>query len=55
MRQSHYEQMLISDTHSLLETRVNEALKNIDGFHEVFSCKKGDAMFVDPKDRVKIW
>lgn len=49
------EQQLKTDPHSLGWARVNEQVKNQPAFAEAFSCKKGDKMVLDPKDRVKIW
>ena len=46
---------LLSDTHSPMPQRINVVLRNVDTFHEVFGTKPGDGMWLDPKDRVKIW
>ena len=46
---------LASDSHSPLKYRVNGPYRNIDAFHEAFGTKEGDGMWLDPKDRVKIW
>lgn len=43
------------DPHSLGKWRVNAALKNIDAFYEAFGIKEGDAMYMQPVDRVNIW
>mgnify|MGYP002530048900 FL=1 len=43
------------DPHSLGKWRVNAALKNIDAFYEAFGIKEGDAMYMQPADRVNIW
>lgn len=43
------------DPHSLGKWRVNAALKNIDAFSEAFGIKEGDAMYMQPADRVNIW
>ncbi|RZA12590.1 MAG: hypothetical protein EOP10_31175, partial [Proteobacteria bacterium] len=49
------EQKLKTDPHSLGYARVNEQMKNQPAFAEVFACKKGDKMVLDPADIVKIW
>lgn len=49
------EQQLKTDPHSLGWARVNEQVKNQPAFAEAFSCKKGDKMVLEDKDRVKIW
>lgn len=43
------------DPHSLGKWRVNAALKNIDTFYKAFDVKEGDAMYMQPADRVNIW
>lgn len=43
------------DPHSLGELRVNQALKNIDAFHEAFGTKPGDAMYLAPEERIIVW
>ena len=44
-----------TDVHSLGKWRVNGALRNIDGFYEAFGIKEGDAMWMDPEERIIIW
>lgn len=47
--------LLASDPHSPLEYRVNGPYPNIDAFHEAFATQEGDAMWLPPEARVKIW
>ena len=44
-----------TDVHSLGKWRVNAALKNIDDFYTAFDIKEGDAMYLDPEERINIW
>ena len=44
-----------TDVHSLGKWRVNGALRNIEGFYEAFGIKEGDAMWMDPSERIIIW
>ena len=44
-----------TDPHTPAPYRVNGPLPNMDEFYEAFDCKPGDALWRDPKDRVKIW
>ncbi|MGL1956446.1 MAG: peptidase M13 [Colwellia sp.] len=44
-----------TDPHSPGEFRVIGILSNIDKFYETFDVKKGDAMYIAPEKRVKIW
>jgi putative endopeptidase len=51
-----FETMLLkTDAHSLDRARINEQVIHMDGFYEAFSCKNTDKMFIDPKDRIRIW
>ncbi len=47
--------LLKTDPHSLGEERINQQVIHIPGFHEAFSCKPGDKMFLAEKDRIRIW
>ena len=49
------EQTIRTDNHPVSEFRVNGILKNIDTFHEIFETKEGDAMYLAPEKRVKLW
>ena len=44
-----------TDVHSLGKWRVNGALRNIEGFYEAFGINEGDAMWMDPAERIIIW
>jgi endothelin-converting enzyme/putative endopeptidase len=44
-----------TDPHSPGEFRVLGILSNIDEFNEQFNVKEGDAMYIAPEKRVKIW
>ncbi|WP_342115977.1 M13 family metallopeptidase [Pseudoduganella sp. OTU4001] len=44
-----------TDPHSPEEYRTNGTLRNQPGFYEAFDVKKGDKMYLAPKDRVIIW
>lgn len=46
---------LLSDTHSPMPQRINVVLRNVDSFHEAFGTNPGDGMWLEPKERVKIW
>ncbi|MEG0125852.1 MAG: M13-type metalloendopeptidase, partial [Clostridia bacterium] len=41
--------------HPLGRSRVNAAIASLDVFYECFEVNPGDAMYVAPEDRVKIW
>ncbi|MFD1161095.1 M13 family metallopeptidase [Hwangdonia seohaensis] len=44
-----------TNTHSPGMYRAVMPLKNVDAFYEAFDIKEGDAMYLKPEDRVKIW
>ncbi len=44
-----------TDPHSPGMNRAVQPLKNIDAFYQAFDIKEGDAMYLPPEERVKIW
>jgi endothelin-converting enzyme/putative endopeptidase len=48
-------QNLLSDVHSPGEFRANGALRNFDAWYDAFAVKAGDAMYLPPEKRVRIW
>ncbi|OZE12866.1 peptidase M13 [Rhodococcus sp. 05-2255-3B1] len=46
---------LAVDPHSPPEFRCNGVVRNLDSFHEAFDVRPGDALYLDPGKRVKIW
>jgi predicted metalloendopeptidase len=44
-----------TDEHSPAEVRATQPIRNMDGFHETFETKPGDAMYIAPEDRLVIW
>ncbi|MFZ9222318.1 MAG: M13 family metallopeptidase [Candidatus Nanopelagicaceae bacterium] len=46
---------LATDPHSPAEFRCNQIVKNLDQFAEAFDVKPGDRLYLDPKERVRIW
>lgn len=52
---SYREKQLKTDPHSTGRERINQQVIHIDGFYEAYNCKAGDKMFVDSKDRIRIW
>ena len=55
MRDDALRARLLSDPHSPGEYRVNGIVGNVDAFYQAFDVKEGDAMYIKPEDRVKIW
>jgi len=44
-----------TDPHSPEEFRINGVVRNVDAWYEAFDVKEGDALWLDPADRVRIW
>jgi putative endopeptidase len=47
--------ILVSDTHSPEKYRVNGVVRNVDAWYQAFSIKPGDALYLKPEDRIRIW
>jgi putative endopeptidase len=48
-------QATVSDPHSFRKFRVNGVVRNIDGWYDAFGVKPGQALYLKPEDRVRIW
>lgn len=48
-------QRLLSAPHSPMNLRVNGMIRNMDEWYDAFDVKEGDALYLAPEDRVKIW
>ncbi len=46
---------MLSDPHSPAMYRVNGVVRNVDAWYAAFGIKEGDAMYLAPEKRVKIW
>lgn len=46
---------IATDPHSPDEFRCNQIVRNLDAFYQAFDVQQGDAMWLDPTQRVKIW
>ena len=44
-----------TDPHSPGRYRATQPMLNIDAFYEAFDIKEGDAMYLPPEERVRIW
>ena len=55
MRPEAMRERLATDPHSPDEIRCNQTARNIDAFHEAFGTQPGDAMWLAPDQRVRIW
>ena len=55
MRPEALRRLIATDPHSPEEFRVNQVVRNMDAFYTAFEVKPGDALYLEPKDRVRIW
>ena len=54
-REPELRKRLVQDPHSPSQYRCNGILSNMDAFYEAFGVKPGDAMYIAPENRVRIW
>ena len=54
-REKYLRNQIKTDPHSPGRYRATQPLLNIDAFYEAFDIKEGDAMYLKPEDRVRIW
>ena len=54
-REEAIRKQAVSDPHSYRKYRVNGVVRNIDGWYEAFGIKPGDALYVPPEKRARIW
>ena len=54
MREPLLRQLIVTDGHAPAEYRA-DAVRNIDAWYEAFGVKSGQALFLAPADRVRLW
>ena len=54
-KEPYLRQLLQVDSHSPGEYRANGPLAHIPGFYTAFDVKPGDALYLAPEDRIKLW
>jgi endothelin-converting enzyme/putative endopeptidase len=47
-------QIIILDGHAPAEYRV-DTVRNLDAWYDAFQVKPGDALYLAPKDRIRLW
>jgi putative endopeptidase len=48
-------QQIVSDPHAPVQYRVNGVVRNMDAWYRAFDVKPGDALFLPPENRARIW
>jgi len=54
-REENLRQRIATDPHSPAEYRANGPVRNVPEFYEAFDVQPGDALYLPPEERVKIW
>ena len=54
-REGFLRQRVLTDPHSPDEFRINGVVRNIDAWYRAFDVQPGDAMYLPPEQRVRIW
>ena len=55
MRAEEIRRMTASDPHSFRKFRVDGIVRNIDAWYEAFDVKPGDALYLAPDKRARVW
>ena len=55
MRPEEIRRRVATDPHSPDEFRCNQVVRNLDEFYRAFSVKESDALYLEPRERVRIW
>ncbi len=55
VRPEETKRRLATDPHSPAEFRCNQVIRNLTEFYDAFDVKQGDALWMPPQDRVRIW
>lgn len=54
-REEATRQQMLSDPHSPPVFRVNGVVRNLDEWYEAFDIQPGDALYLPPEERIRIW
>jgi putative endopeptidase len=54
IRDERLKQLIRTNEHAPNSTRV-ETVRNLDAWYDAFAVKPGDKLYLDPKDRVRVW
>jgi putative endopeptidase len=55
IRDDAQRQLVVTDPHSPAKYRVNGVVRNIDAWYPAFGVKPGEALYLAPEARVRIW
>jgi len=54
-REEAISQLTVSDPHSYRKFRVDGVVRNVDAWYTAFPVKPGDALYLAPEQRARIW
>ncbi len=54
-REEDLRNKVLTDMHSPAMVRVNGVVRNVDGWYQAFGVKEGDALYLAPDKRMRIW
>lgn len=55
VREAQARQYLVTDPHSPPKYRINAVVRNFREWYEAFDVEPGDALYIPPEERVRIW
>lgn len=55
IREEKLREFTLTDPHPASEFRVNGMLRHVDDFYKAFDVADGDALYLSPEERAKIW
>jgi putative endopeptidase len=55
IREEKLREFTLTDPHPASEFRVNGILRHVDDFYSAFDVNEGDALYLAPEERAKIW
>jgi predicted metalloendopeptidase len=53
-REQLLRQLIVLDGHAPAEYR-GDAVRNLDSWYDAFQVKPGEALYLAPKDRIRLW
>jgi len=54
-REEELRRRIATDPHAPAKYRANGAVRNVPEFYEAFNVQEGEALYLPPEERVKIW
>ena len=54
-REDAVRQQVLTDPHSPVQYRINGVVRNLDAWYDAFGVEPGDALYLPPEERVRIW